>query len=357
VVFYDSFGGMYSDNPRAIFEELSGRGRDFSHVWAASDPAPFPRGTRTVRRSDAKHLRALGRAKYLVVNAQMPGYVEKKRGAVYLQTWHGTPLKRIGFDNPQWSLLPAGLREFAREIARWDYLISQNRFSTDIFRQAFRYEGEILETGYPRNDVLSSPDRDAIAKRVRTELGIKDGLTAVLYAPTWRDDVVDGSGRRSFSLELDVDLMERALGEDHVLLLRLHHAIPPAEVDAVKPFVRNVSGHPDIRELYLAADVLLTDYSSAMFDFAVTGKPVLFFTYDLDTYRDDVRGFYLDFERDAPGPLLTTTDEVIDSLRDLGIVAAEHAGRYAAFRARYCHFDDGRAAARIVDRVFLEATG
>jgi CDP-glycerol glycerophosphotransferase len=119
------------------------------------------------------------------------------------------------------------------------------------------------------------------------------------------------------------------------------------------PRIRNVSGHADVRDLYLAADVLITDYSSVMFDFAVTRKPILLFTYDLAHYRDELRGLYLPLEQEAPGPLLTTTAEVIDALRDLDAVAGAHADSYARFAERFCGLEDGHAAERVVDAVFV----
>jgi CDP-glycerol glycerophosphotransferase len=238
----------------------------------------------------------------------------------------------------------------ARDFSKWDFLVSQSPFSTEIFRRAFRFEGEILETGYPRNDILNSPEAAATRARVREALGIDDGVRAVLYAPTWRDNVVDDQGALRFSLSLDAQRLESALGADHRLLVRLHYLLAPASLGN-GAFVSDVSGHPDIRELYLAADVLITDYSSAMFDFAVTGKPIVLFPYDLDEYRDSVRGFYFDLEAEAPGPVCTSTDAVIDALRELDSVHAAHAARYLRFRERFCPLDDGSAAARVVDRV------
>jgi len=173
----------------------------------------------------------------------------------------------------------------------------------------------------------------------------------VLYAPTWRDNLVDERGALGFTLALDLDEIAR-LGDDHVVLLRLHHRVAAALRQSLGRGVRNVSHHADIRELYLAADALVTDYSSAMFDFAVTGKPIVFFTYDLTDYRDAVRGFYFDFEAEAPGPLCATASEVISALMDLEAVRTTYADRYARFKGRFCPLDDGGAAARVVDRVF-----
>jgi CDP-glycerol glycerophosphotransferase len=298
-----------------------------------------------------RYLEELGRSGLLVSNLQMSKNFVKRRGTTYLQTWHGTPLKRIGRDNDRWKANEAGWAVFAEDVAKWDYLVTQNRFSTEIFRRAFAFEGEILEAGYPRNDVLSAPDAPRRRAAIRAELGIPEGARVVLYAPTWRDTLVDDSGELRFSLALDADALLRTLGEGHVLLLRLHYLIASRLADSLGPDVRNVSDHPDIRDLYLAADVLVTDYSSAMFDFAVTGKPIVLFTYDLDEYRDETRGFYFDLEAEAPGPLCATSGEVIAALGDIDAVHGAHAARYERFRARFCPLDDGNAARRILDRV------
>ena len=348
-VLFNSFNGSFSDSPRAIYEELVRRGVTRAHVWMRSRTADgFPAGAVTVEPYTLPYLREAGRAGYVVSNIEMPRNFRKRRGMTYVQTWHGTPLKRIGFDNERWRDNPRGLDRMAREFAKWDFLVSQNRFSTDIFRRAFRFDGEILETGYPRNDVLSSPEATVMRRDVRTKLGIADDSRVILYAPTWRDNLVDAHGALRFSLALDVEGMADRLGGDHVLLLRLHRLLSSELGDDLGKFVRNVSSHPDIRELYLAADALITDYSSAMFDFAVTGKPIVFFTYDLQEYRDGVRGFYFDLEAEAPGPLCRTSAEVIDALSDLAVPSE----RYERFRRKFCPLDDGGAGGRVVDRVF-----
>jgi CDP-glycerol glycerophosphotransferase len=351
-VLYNSFNGRFSDSPRAIYEELVRRGRATHHAWIASNTDGFPAEVNTMPLYSVRYQREAGRAGYTVSNLQMPTNFRKRPGARYVQTWHGTPLKRIGFDNERWQKNPRGLDRVARDLAKWDFLVSQNPFSTEIFRRAFRFDGEILETGYPRNDALNAPDASATRARVRESLGIPDGVRAVLYAPTWRDDTVDAGGTLQFPLAPDLERIAAQLGDDHVLLLRLHYLLAAHLGDELRGAGRNVSEHADIRELYLAADVLITDYSSAMFDFAVTGKPIVFFTYDLDEYRDQVRGFYFDLEAEAPGPVCRTAYDVVQAVHAIDGEHAAHASRYVRFRERFCPFDDGRAAARVVDRVF-----
>jgi len=151
--------------------------------------------------------------------------------------------------------------------------------------------------------------------------------------------------------------LARALGADHRLMLRVHYLLTGRLAPIDHPTIVDVSFHPDISELYLAADVLITDYSSVMFDFGVTGKPMLFYTYDLASYRDALRGFYFDFEPVAPGPLLETTPEVLDALKRLPEVTATYAARYAAFRDRFCHLDDGHATRRVAERLLTPQAG
>jgi CDP-glycerol glycerophosphotransferase len=172
----------------------------------------------------------------------------------------------------------------------------------------------------------------------------------VLYAPTWRDDARTRAGGFGFPQHLDLDAITKSLGDDHVLLVRGHHMIMESLVNGTaNRKIIDVTRYPDIADLFLVADVLITDYSSAMFDFAVTGRPILLFTYDLERYRDKLRGFYFDFEAQAPGPLLRTSAEVIDAMRDLDDVNRSYRAAYDRFAARFCSLEDGHAAARAVD--------
>jgi CDP-glycerol glycerophosphotransferase len=188
---------------------------------------------------------------------------------------------------------------------------------------------------------------------VRKELGIADGTTAVLYAPTWRDDLVfDHTGDQDFEVPIDLGAFAERLGADHVLLTRLHSMVAGRiAIPAGAPVV-DVSDRAESAELYLAADMLVTDYSSAMFDFAVTGKPMVFFTYDLEHYRDDVRGFYFDLAEVAPGPLVVTSEEVIEAIAGSDAAASHLADRYAEFQRTYCPLEDGHATDRVLDLLF-----
>jgi CDP-glycerol glycerophosphotransferase len=353
LVVLSSWHGRWSDTPRAIGEELLRRRAPLRlAALVGPDAPPLPDGVEAVPADDPDAERAaLEAARWIVSNDIHESDFVKRPDATYLQTWHGTPLKRIGFDvvNPRF---PDAERHYAvdlgRDVARWDLLLSPNRFSTEVLPRAFGFTGRVLETGYPRNDVLQGPAATDVRARVRAALGVRDGQRAVLYAPTWRDTF-------EHRLALDLGLLRDRLGDDVVVLVRAHGLTAASDRLENGPGVRNVTRWGDVSELYLAADVLLTDYSSAMVDFAITRRPILLYTHDLAEYRDELRGFYVDFEAIVPGPMLTTSAQVAEALADVEAATAPWRERYTAFRERFCHHDDGRATERVVDLVFAEA--
>ncbi|MFV2178282.1 CDP-glycerol glycerophosphotransferase family protein [Actinomadura sp. LOL_016] len=355
VAVFDGYAGSaYSCNPRAVFEELTRRRPETECVWVTRDGQFTVDGdARIVQYGSREHYRLLARARYIVTNYGMPRWFTKRPGQTYLQTWHGTPFKRLAYDLTEMPYQRTEKHDWMEyEVPHWDFLLSPSPYATQIMRRAFRYGGEILETGFPRNDILSSSDTDALGTHVRKELGIPEGKKVVLYAPTWRDDQSFTRGRRGFRMELDIGTMRRVLGDDHVLLVRMHHLVTDRHLPPSDDFVMDVSGYPDITDLYMAADVLVTDYSSAAFDFAVLGRPMVFYAYDLERYRDHVRGFYLDLEAEAPGPVVTRTIDVAEAVRAAHESEPDHADAYDRFFVTYCPNDDGGATARVLDRVF-----
>lgn len=354
-IFFEAWKGrQYSDNPRAIYEELQRRGDPRECVWAVQDlSVEVPDGVTRVLTGSRDYYSRLARARWVVSNDSMPTHYVKRDGSSYGQTWHGTPLKRIGFDIDNIQMSNKNyLAQFGRDVAKWDALVSPNPFSTEVLARAFRYPGEVLEIGYPRNDIFHRPElAEKQAAATRERLSLPGDKRVILYAPTWRDNDYDTSGRYQFTMKLDLERLYRAFGDDSVLLIRGHQLVA-SEIDSTMfgGFVRNVSSYPDIRDLYLVSDVLITDYSSVMFDFVNTGRPMLFFTWDLEDYRDNLRGFYFDFEKEAPGPLLTESSAVIAALEGLDEVQLEYADRYRAFREKYTGLEDGRASERFIGR-------
>lgn len=345
-VYVVNDGRLYADSVRAIYEERLRRGDDSEHLWVVKDGAFVPPGGATVIRAGSReHHEALARSRHIITNSFLPVWFRAREDQVVVQTWHGTPAKLIGGDQSHMKRdprPPIWHRQVA-EVRGWDLLLSQSPWATPVLRKAFGYKGEILESGLPRNDVLNSPDRDALTAAVRERLGLAEGKRVVLYAPTWRD-----YDRKNAMVKLDLAKAREALGADHEILVRAH---PMQAAPAVPDIARDVTTYPDIADLLLVADVLVTDYSSVMFDFAATGKPIVLYGYDLAKYSSK-RGLYIDLPEQAPGPLLSTSADVVDALRSIDEVAAAHADRYDAFRATFAPRDDGKATARVVDHLF-----
>ncbi|MET9925685.1 MULTISPECIES: CDP-glycerol glycerophosphotransferase family protein [unclassified Streptomyces] len=353
-VLYNSFGGkQFSDSPRAVHEELKRRGTDVEHIVMVHDQqVVLPPGVRGVEWGSQEWYEALARSRYVVTNGGIREWFVRREGQVVVQTWHGTPLKRIGADllgTPKANL--AYIASLPQRSRQYSLFITPNAFTTPIMTHAFRLRCEVLEAGYPRNDVFHAPDRVERAEAVRKKLSIPADKKVVLYAPTWRDDQRYGGRRFKLDNRIDVEAARRELGEDHVLLYRKHHKVLDSIPGAGQGFVHDVTYYPDIADLYLIADVLITDYSSVLFDFAHSGRPMLFFTYDLEHYRDTLRGFYFDFTSRAPGPLIKTSEDLVAAIRNIDEVSEEYQEKYARFRDDFCEPSDGRAAARVVDRM------
>ena len=352
-IVYNSFHGRYSDNPRAIYQRLRGR-PGIEHVWLA-DPVHrggFPSDATTVDIDGPEARVALEAADLVIASSHTEVEWEKQPGTTYLQTWHGTPLKRVHRD-VLWAP-PGRLDELDVDIAKWDLLLSPNAISTPRLRKAFAYDGEVLESGYPRNDLLNLPEQKQVRAEVRRQFGIDDAVTTVLYAPTWRDDEVQLDPTAELPLALDPAAFAAALGQDHALLFRSHYLATGRSRVAATPGVHDVSYHPDINELYAAADVMVTDYSSTMFDFAITGRPIVFYPYDRDRYGDIVRGFYFELgPDDAPGPIVMTQSDLLEALAGLPRTREQYADRYAAFRRTFTDLEDGHATDRVLERLGL----
>ncbi|MGW5354681.1 CDP-glycerol glycerophosphotransferase family protein [Streptomyces sp. NPDC004031] len=355
-VLYSSFDGRRcDDSPRAVHGELVRRGVAMEHVWAVADRGvPVPAAARAVVIGSHDWYEALARSRCVVTNTHLPAFFRRRDGQHVVQTWHGSPVKRFGQDLA--GTLCADLTHMwpqPRRGDQWSLLLSPNAQSTPVLRRALDFHGETAETGLPRTDLLSGEDREKVAEEVRARLALPPGRTVVLYAPTVRDDEAYDAGHQRLHLAADLAALEAELGDTHVLLVRAHPRVAdtvPAAPDGTG-FVRDVSGHQDLAELLLAADVLVTDYASLLADFAVTGRPVLLLAPDLAHVRDTLRGFTFDFEAQAPGPLLSDTAELIAALRDPAAAVGPYGAAYDAFRAAFCHLDDGGAAARVADLI------
>jgi CDP-glycerol glycerophosphotransferase len=344
-VFFESFYGQTAScNPLAIDREIAATHPDVTRYWSVVDASVrVPDGAVALIEGSEDWWRIRGAARLLVVNDWLRKRFKKRTHQTVLQTWHGTPLKRIALTRP--GVRPRAAVATILERLRWDVLLAQNPYSSGIFRTAYAYLGAPWEEGYPRNDVLATPPGAHALAALRAKIGIPDGAAVVLYAPTWRDDRPENAD------QLDVAAFSADLGDGYVTLLRGHSRSLAGGRDVHAANVIDVTTYPDASELFLVADVLVTDYSSVMFDFSVTGKPMYFFTPDLENYRDQMRGFYFDLLAVSPGPVVTTSAELVVALRDTAASSAPFAERYAAWTARFNPRDDGGASARVVRRL------
>ncbi len=359
VILESFFGRSYSDSPKYLYEYLQRRyGDRYRYIWVLNghSEALDKSGKHTVCRLESlRYVYYMARCGYRIFNVRQPSWNKKRDGMVFLETWHGTPLKKLGFDMEDvFSSDPEFKTVFYRQAKDWDFLVSANPFSTDVFERAFGYSRErILEYGYPRNDILYHPGKEEIAAEVKREFGIPEGKKVILYAPTWRDDQVITVGQYRFELALDLARMQKEFGQDSVFMLRTHYYVSQQlDLSAYSGFVYDGSRYEDISRIYLISDLLITDYSSVFFDYANLKRPILFYAYDRESYADEMRGLYIDMERELPGPVLTTNDELVEALHHLGEISEKYHSRYEKFCERFCCRDDGTASERIIEEVF-----
>ncbi|MGA5136355.1 CDP-glycerol glycerophosphotransferase family protein [Streptomyces azureus] len=340
-------------NPAAIAAKLAELAPQIHPVWVVTEEnaALLPPGTDHVVPGSRRYWEVLASAKYLVNNVNFPNAVVKRPDAIHLQTHHGTPLKRMGIDQMAYPAAAQGLdfQALLERIDKWDYSVSANSHTTRMWERAYPSHYVSLDHGYPRNDVYYTAGAQDI-RSVRDRLGIAPGRRAVLYAPTHRDYEAGWTPR------LDLAALADRLGDDTVLLVRGHYfyggaASPLTNLRRTGRII-DVSSYDPVEELCLAADALVTDYSSIMFDYANLDRPIVIHADDWETYRT-TRGVYFDLMAEAPGPVARTQQELTEILtteawRDEGAAKTR-----AVFRRRFCEYDDGRAAERVVRRVFL----
>lgn len=346
-VYFESFFGRSATcNPRAIDAEVARRRPDLPRYWSVDDLSiAVPEGAIPLVIGTRRWWEVRESARWIVTNEWLRGRYVKQSFQTVLQTWHGSMYKRIGMDRGR-----GGHIDRARtERANWDLFVSQNGDTTPIIQQAYDFRGDdasaVLEIGYPRNGELTAIDPDRVAE-IRRRIGIPDGSRVVMYAPTWRE--------ASQNVELlQLPALAAAVGGDFTFLQRGHVRTLEDTVAVRSDAVIDVSTYPQINDLFMVTDLLVTDYSSMMFDYSVTRRPMLFYTPDIEEYTDPrVRGAYFDLEEVAPGPVVRTVPEVVDLLKAFDAWVPTYAERYDAWHDRFNHLDDGHAAERAVDALF-----
>ncbi|MCN9240505.1 bifunctional glycosyltransferase family 2 protein/CDP-glycerol:glycerophosphate glycerophosphotransferase [Streptomyces sp. RY43-2] len=359
VVFESHLGKQYSDSPRALYEELRRRQTPVTAIWsyAGARPTGFPADAELVRRWSWRYLRALAQAEFWIDNQGFPLKLAKRPETTYLQTWHGSALKKMGFDQPAHRVMSEHAQlAYQQALDRFDHFLVRGEHDVRTLARAYRIpEHKLLRLGYPRNDALVRAARnprtpDPALRSLAERLGIHPDRRVLLYAPTFRSRP-DGRAR-DFAFPFDIEAFAERFADQYTLLVRSHYlnrvTLPPS----VTGRVIDVTGEPDITPLLLLSDALITDYSSVMFDYALLRRPMVFYAHDWEEYSRDTRGTYFDLPAEAPGPVAHTEDELFAALGDLRALSTRYEARLKEFVNRYGEYDRGDAAARIVDRFF-----
>lgn len=357
VILYESFNGnSLTCNPLALFRELLKHPRygSYLHVWVLNDISRIPEQYRRlpnvafVSRGSDGYLRHLATAKYLINNSGFPPYFVRRPEQKYLATWHGTPLKTLGKEQ-KYKFYDH--KRTQRNFLQATHILSPNKHTSDIQLDSYDirplYTGLFAETGYPRIDLTLNAS-EADKERMRARMNLSADRPVVLYAPTWRgtlDDVAFDTTRLESDLEKLAELDCQVIFRGHSLLERVLSTddiacqVVPADIDT--------------NELLSIVDVLITDYSSIFFDFLATGRPVLYYIYDVEEYEEE-RGLYFDME-EMPGIKARTIEELCDgvalAIRGEGI----DAGHYRQSQALYNYRDDGSASQRAIEFLFEDS--
>ena len=367
VILFETFGGRnYCCSPKAIYERMitMDEFQDYTLVWAFKDieahnVKPF-KNLKLVVSGSSDYFKYCSMAKYWIVNSIMEENIKKKDNQVYVQCWHGTPLKRLRYDIQVNGALLNTVEEIRKrndkDAVRFDYFISPSKFCTEKFTSAFNLkklgkENIIIEKGYPRNDYLFKYT-DSDVDRIKKSIGIPKDKKVILYAPTFRDNQHTSGVGYTYNLGIDFDKLKFAIDENYVILFRTHYFVANSiDLSKYEGFIYDVSKYDDIDELYVISDLLITDYSSVFFDYANLHRPMLFYMYDLDDYKNNLRDFYISLD-ELPGPIATTQEELENNLVNIDKLENEYKEKYKEFNNKYNYLDDSDSSKRVIDYLF-----
>lgn len=367
-ICFKAFNGKsYSCSPKAIYEYMltQEQFKDFKFIWVFKEPEKHRYleknpNTTLVQDSTRAYLKAMAVSKYWIHNYRVSDHIYPKENQIYVQCWHGTPLKKLGYDITKGDNVLNSIEEirfkYKVDAAKFKAILSPSRFASEKFISAWNLkaigkENCVIEQGYPRNDKLFHAD-EADRHRVRKALGIEGvNKKIIFYAPTWRDNQHDSTIGYTYKTEVDFDKLKEALGEEYIILFRAHYLVANSfDFEKYSGFVYDVSSYDDINDLYIVSDLLITDYSSVFFDYANLRRPMLFYMYDFDSYKNEMRDFYFDID-ELPGPIVKDEDSLIEAIHGLDRYMLAYGEKYIAFHNKFNYLDDGHASARVVDAV------
>ena len=369
IVFESFMGRTYSDSQKALYQEML---RDeffnnFTFVWAFKNPEKYDflkdnKNTVVIKYGSKDFLKYMAKAKYWITNSRLPEYLIKKRKQKYIQCWHGTPLKRLGFDikTEGGNALNSKkeIREkYEQDAKRYNYMLSPSKFCTEKFISAFnlkklKKENCIVELGYPRNDFLFKVT-DEYVMSLKDKLGIPKDKKVILYAPTWRDNQHKTGVGYTYNLNIDFDKLKEKLQDEFVIIFRTHYFISNSfDFEKYKGFIFNMSDHDDVNDCYVLSDILITDYSSVFFDYANLKRPMIFYMYDLDEYQGKLRDFYFSLDK-LPGPIVKTEQDLVEAILSVDENKNKYMEKYTEFNKEFNYLDSGNCSKNILERIFL----
>lgn len=365
---FEAFNGRkYCDSPKAIYLEMLNNKKysDYKFVWAFTNPDDFKfleknKNTKVVKYNSEEYMKTYASAKYFFTPSRLPDYIIPKENQVYVQFWHGTPLKRLGFDilvkgknalntTKEWS------RKYEYDASRYTYMVSPSKFTTEKYISAFNLKKLnkdkcILETGYPRNDALFKFD-DKYVEKLKKELKLPKDKKIILYAPTWRDDQYKPGTGYTYSLGLDFDNFKEKFGDEYIILFRTHYLVASSiDLSKYEGFIFDVSNYSDINDLYILSDMIITDYSSVFFDYANLKRPMLFYMYDLSDYKNNMRDFYFDLDL-LPGPIVEKEEDLYKEIKNINKYWDKYKNKYEKFNEKFNYLDDENSSKRVLEEI------
>lgn len=367
VVFFETFNGKnYGCSPKAIYEKMltMEEFKDYKFVWSFVNPRKHEikkdKRLIIVKHDSKDYFKYLSISKYWIVNSIIEESVKKKKSQIYVQCWHGTPLKRLRYDIEVDGSIMNTISEIRKrndiDAKRFDYFLSPSKFCTKVFTSAFNLKALgkkdiLIEEGYPRNDSLFHYTKKDISN-LKKKFKIKENKKVILYAPTFRDNQHTSGVGYTYELGIDFEKLKEKFGENYVILFRAHYFIAKS-IDLTKydGFVIDASGVDDVNELYAVSDIIMTDYSSVFFDFANLKKPMIFYMYDLDIYKGKLRDFYIDL-KELPGPITETQEDLEKELKNISNYEKKYKDKYQKFNEKYNYLDDGNASYRVIKKIF-----
>ena len=366
IVFCTFNGKSYSCSPKALYEYMVNNDKysDFKFIWGFKNVEQYKylennKNTSVIKLNTKQYIKYLAKAKYWIFNYKIPDYLYPKKEQVFVQCWHGTPLKRLGcdlihFDNVL-NTMEGMKKRYKIEASKFTYFLSPSKFASEKFISAWNLkeigkENIIIEKGYPRNDFLFNYTEKDI-KKIKAKLGIEnEKRKIILYAPTYRSNQHEAGVGYTYKEEINFEHLREKFGNEYIVLFRPHYFIANVfNFEKYKGFVYDVSKIDDINELYIITDLLITDYSSVFFDYANLKRPMIFYMYDLEHYRDKSNGFYIDLE-ELPGKITETQEELEKEIERID-KNFKYDEKYKKFNDKYNYLDDGKASERVVEEI------